>query len=280
VIAKLVRRNALYSSVAAANDHPIFKMIHNEVTNNIGAVIRLGQGHPNVPLRARLGLSEDNLRPLVESWLRLADLGITGFELERSNLTDREARLWEMFKESMNTENDDPEFTEAVQGAFFSKLKLLHGRGAEHPSVVLSFELESAGTQIWMALLIRVIGALTLGRVLMVDEVDSSLHPSLSAGLIQMFKDPVINFRSAQLIFTSHDVSLLGNLIEDEVLGRSEIWFSEKSDDGATTLFPLSDFHPRKGENFERAYLQGRYGAVPYVDISELRKVFAREDAS
>lgn len=84
----------------------------------------------------------------------------------------------------------------------------------------------------------------------------------------------VINKRGAQLVFTSHDVSLLGNLIDDEILDRDEVWFTEKDRAGATTLFPLTDFQPRRGENFERAYLQGRYGAVPRVDVDELRGLF------
>jgi uncharacterized protein len=120
---------------------------------------------------------------------------------------------------------------------------------------------------------------LVLGDIVSIDEVDSSLHPKLSAALIQMFKDPVINARGAQLIFTSHDVSLLGNLLDDGILDRDEVWFTEKDSSGASVLFPLADFQPRKGENFERAYLQGRYGALPYIDIDELRNLFVERDA-
>jgi AAA15 family ATPase/GTPase len=142
-------------------------------------------------------------------------------------------------------------------------------------SVDLGFEDESAGTRVWLALAAYVISGITLGSLIMVDEVDSSLHPKLSAALIQMFKDPSINKNGAQLVFTSHDVSLLGSLIDEGILDRDEVWFTEKDRAGATTLFPLTDFQPRRGENFERAYLQGRYGAVPFVDIDELRGLFS-----
>ncbi|HEV2779928.1 MAG TPA: ATP-binding protein [Actinophytocola sp.] len=275
-IARLVRKNALYLSVAAASSHPMLGPLCSELGAHSQEIVELGQGHPKVPILARLALAYDQLRPKVDSWLRFADLGISGSELEKPDLTDEQSKWWnERAHGGGGVEDKDAD--ELARNAYFGKLRLLHGRGPKDAPVALPFESESTGTQIWLAVLVEVEPTLRWGGVALVDEVDSSLHPRLSAALIQMFKDPVINPKNAQLIFTSHDVSLLGGLIEDEILSRDEVWFTEKGDDGATAMFPLSDFHPRRGENFERAYLQGRYGAVPYVDIAELRRLFDRK---
>jgi hypothetical protein len=93
-----------------------------------------------------------------------------------------------------------------------------------------------------------------------VDELDSSLHPLLVRRLISMFHDPVLNSGGAQLIFSTHDTSLL----DHRLFRRDQIWFTEKDGDQVTRLFPLTDFSPRKLEAWERGYLAGRYGAVPY----------------
>ena len=79
--------------------------------------------------------------------------------------------------------------------------------------------------------------------------------------IVRLFNDPDTNPHNAQLIFNTHDT----NLLDTELLRRDQIWFTEKGDDGATHLFPLTDFRARKYENLERGYLQGRYGAVPSV---------------
>lgn len=134
----------------------------------------------------------------------------------------------------------------------------------------VSFELhdESAGTQMWFRLLGPALGALSRGQVLLFDEIDASLHPRLSARLVELFQDPDTNPHGAQLIFTSHDTSLLG------FLNRDEVWLTEKESDGATRLKALAEFRGervRKSLNLERAYLQGRFGAIPDVDQADVR---------
>jgi len=122
---------------------------------------------------------------------------------------------------------------------------------------------ESAGTQTWFRLIGPVLHALRDGRTLLFDEIDASLHPRLSAKLIELFQDPGTNPRAAQLIFTTHDTSLLNHL------NRDEVWLTEKNPDGATTLTALAEYggdKVRRSLNLERAYLQGRFGAVPEMD--------------
>lgn len=127
---------------------------------------------------------------------------------------------------------------------------------------------ESAGTQAWFTLLGPALEALVGGQVLLFDEIDASLHPRLSARLIELFQDPQTNPHGAQLIFTTHDTSLLG------ALNRDEVWFTEKAPGGATRLIALAEFggdRVRRSLNLERAYLQGRFGAIPDVDQADIR---------
>ena len=125
-----------------------------------------------------------------------------------------------------------------------------------------SFELheESQGTQRLYALAAPVLDVLKHGRLLIVDELDSSLHPLLVRRLVRMFHQPELNPLGAQLLFTTHDTSLL----DRTVFRRDQIWFTEKDRDQATRLYPLTDFSPRESEAWERGYLIGRYGAVPF----------------
>jgi AAA15 family ATPase/GTPase len=109
--------------------------------------------------------------------------------------------------------------------------------------------------------------------VLLADELESSLHPNLVAHLVGLFQDPTTNPRKAQLIFNSHEASLLGNSVSDRTLGRDQVWFSEKLPDGATRLYPLSDLNPRKEEAVGRRYLAGRYGATPIIASEEFAEI-------
>ncbi len=124
------------------------------------------------------------------------------------------------------------------------------------------FELqdESEGTQRLYGMVAPVLDVLSRGRVLVVDELDSSLHTLLVRRLVSLFHDPDLNRSGAQLIFSTHDTSLL----DHSLFRRDQIWFTEKDEDQATRLYPLTDFSPRKHEAWERGYLMGRYGAVPF----------------
>jgi uncharacterized protein len=147
------------------------------------------------------------------------------------------------------------------------QVRLTHKAGDQD----LPFDLgdESAGTRTWFALIGPMLDALRRGQILLFDEIDASLHPKLSARLLELFQDPVTNPRGAQLIFTTHDTSLLNHL------NRDEVWLTEKRGDGATTLTALAEYggdKVRRSLNLEKAYLQGRFGAVPELDQVALRR--------
>lgn len=132
----------------------------------------------------------------------------------------------------------------------------------EHGSASFELHEESQGTQRLYALAAPVLDVLKNGRLLIVDELDSSLHPLLVRRLVRMFHQPELNPLGAQLLFTTHDTSLLDRTL----FRRDQIWFTEKDRDQATRLYPLSDFSPRETEAWEKGYLTGRYGAVPFFD--------------
>lgn len=138
-------------------------------------------------------------------------------------------------------------------------------KAADPESGWLPLEVESAGTVALLELALRLVPTLRTGGVLCVDEVESSLHPMLACALLSMFCRPEHNPKKAQLVFTTHDTNLLGNTLGLSPLKRDQVWFTEKDEAGASHLYPLTDFHPRKEENLERGYLQGRYGAVPFL---------------
>ncbi len=147
------------------------------------------------------------------------------------------------------------------------QLRLVH-RVAEQE---LPFDIaeESAGTQTWFALIGPTLSALRGGQILLFDEIDASLHPRLSARLLELFQDPETNPHGAQLIFTTHDTSLLN------YLNRDEVWLTEKGEKGTTTLTALAEYggeKVRRSLNLEKAYLQGRFGAVPELDQFILRR--------
>ena len=126
----------------------------------------------------------------------------------------------------------------------------------------MSFHMESDGTQRMFALAAPFLEILETGSILVIDELNQRLHPHLMQYLIEIFNNPKTNPNNAQLIFTTHAVSLL----KKDIFRRDQIWFCERRKDQATILFPLSDFKPRKGyEDFEGYYMGGRYGALPII---------------
>lgn len=129
-------------------------------------------------------------------------------------------------------------------------------------AVEFLFEEESDGTQKFFGLVGPWLDVLNNGLVVLVDELNNSLHTHLVRQLIQLFHNPETNPRGAQLVFTTHDT----NQLSQEIFRRDQVWFCEKNEQQATKLYPLTDFSARKGrENLEAAYLSGRYGAVPFV---------------
>jgi predicted ATP-dependent endonuclease of OLD family len=120
---------------------------------------------------------------------------------------------------------------------------------------------ESEGTQKIFYLCGPLIEALDKGRVLVIDEMEARLHPFITRAIIQLFHSSQTNPHSAQLIFCTHDTSLL----DRHRFRRDQIWFTEKDRYGATDLYSLAELQVRNDASFDKDYIAGKYGAVPFI---------------
>ncbi len=198
-------------------------------------------------------------RAAVLRFLTAADLGIVGIEVAEEEVGEEILQALEAIRPIFGKRGGEaPLFPKTVQNVAFQH------KGAKG-DVSIPLNYESDGTQALFRLLGPAISVLSTGGVLCVDELDASLHPILAKALVAAFNQPESNPKAAQLIFNTHDT----NLLDSNVLRRDQIWFTEKDSDGATHLYPLSEFKPRKGENFERGYLQGRYGGIPFISSEQ-----------
>ena len=126
----------------------------------------------------------------------------------------------------------------------------------------LSFDEESRGTRVLFALAPFLKRAFESKKVIIVDELEKSLHPTLIECIVKLFNNKDINKANSQLIFTTH----AANLLNINLLRRDQIWFTEKNPDtGVSDLYPLDSFSVRKDENIQKGYINGRYGAIPFI---------------
>jgi ABC-type ATPase involved in cell division len=233
-LARRTRRDSLFLTVAAKFNQrqlvPVFEWFRDKLWLVVPE-------YPNREQRQlwakRKVIGDPVFRDRMVRLLRAADLGVTGIEV-----------------------------VEGVE----DEIRFLHQASADEVS--LEFTSESMGTRSWFALAAALLKALEDGAVVLVDELDASLHPVMCAEAVRMFEDPDANTRGAQLLFTTHDVTLLRTLISGgRVLDRDSIWLTEKDKQGATSLYPLNGFRPapRKDDNLERRYLLGTYGGRPDI---------------
>lgn len=141
--------------------------------------------------------------------------------------------------------------------------QLIFSHVTEQGSAKFDLMDESSGTRNLLFLAGPTLDILEKGITLVFDELDTSLHTLLVRELVRLFHTPDVNIGDAQLIFSTHDTSLLD---AHDLFRRDQIWLVEKDRDQASALIPLSDFSPRKSEAIERGYLMGRYGGVPFLD--------------
>jgi len=160
-----------------------------------------------------------------------------------------------------------------TQGTFKMKnvnIELEHevvGEDNNKYSYKLNFNDESSGTKILFAIAPFLKRAFESPRVMVVDELESSMHPLLVEFIIKLFNNKNINKANSQLIFTTHAT----NLLSLELLRRDQIWFVEKNlNSGISDLYSLDSFSVRKDENIQKGYINGRYGAIPFIKDVDL----------
>ena len=153
-----------------------------------------------------------------------------------------------------------PEPTADRDAGTHATLEFLYARPGSLPAWLES-EFEAAGTHRLFALLGPLLSAIEHGRLLLVDEFDTSVHPLITRFLIQLINDPDVSYRGAQLMLISHNTTLM----DLDILRRDEIWLMQLSGERASRLAQLLRSGPRKRELIAKAYMKGHYGAVPNI---------------
>lgn len=207
-------------------------------------------------------VKQDN--PLAQRVLEMvkhADLGIKGILATEEPLRFEE--MPEPLREPMKTFLTELGVISGTDTKVNLSVKAVHGVEGTDAEELFDIRDESSGTQRFFALAGRFLDVLDRGALLIVDELDCSMHPLLTRKLVEFFHNPQINTKGAQLVFATHDVTLM----TPELFRRDQVWIVEKGQQGASELFSLHDFKtgkkPRSSEAFQRNYLWGRYGGVP-----------------
>lgn len=249
----LVRDNALLLSVAAQfNELTAINVLEWFEKNSIISGLYEGEYRDNTVNKIDNKLNKDR----VLEFLKAADIGIEDLDTFTINSGH--------FKESpFNT-------VLIIKNTYENKKKV------GTVPFFLSLD-ESEGTKKYFYILGPVIDALDEGSVLIVDELDSKLHPNLVCKIVSLFNSKEFNKKHAQLIFNTHDT----NLLSSGLFRRDQIWFTNKNKYGEATLYSLADFKSdevRKTDNFEENYIIGKYGAVPFLGFFDNLKFFLTEN--
>ena len=254
VIAELTRPNSLFVSAAAQNRHEQLSDVYSYLTS-LNAFMSVSI--PSAEAAAAFG--HDGIDHRVIRFLERVNTGVCDYRTREVPLPEEilslRRELFDLMSKRANvsfeTDTEDQQVT----------VELGHRtRGGE--TAFLDLNLESAGTLRLLMVLSLAYSALDEGMPLMIDELDASLHTHATEAILRLFCSRETNPKGAQLIATTHDT----NLLAVPVLRRDQLWFTEKDTYGATQLFPLTEVRTRSSDNFEKGYLQGRYGAVPFSD--------------
>ena len=206
---------------------------------------------------------------LIKLIMTAADVGITDVSVKKEETLPENLREFLINLEKTQTEVSGNQPQGMSFAEYLQQYIEFHHEG-ESDGFVLKEEDESRGTRVWIDSIFPALYALCHGELLIIDELDSSLHPTLLREFIHYFQDEDINTQGAQLIFTTHDLTLLGNH-PTEALDRNEVWFVEKQQ-SISELIALSEFSSRDNHNIEKRYLQGVFGAVPITSSRGIAK--------
>lgn len=256
----ITRKNSLFLSAAAAAGSEILKPAFDALTMGLAF-------YNSSAYRSELSFIKSDYRQnsvrfkALSELMGYVDVGVTALRVEerKSGENDWLSPVVEAMVKKL-----DPEQAAELKSSLARDLNtsLLFEHGGEESAWFTSDE-ESDGTIAALSFMSVALKSLTTGGVTLVDELDESLHPLLVRELVDLFADPSVNPKQAQLVFTTHDESLMDEAGEDRLLHRDQVWLTQKGKDGAAELLALTQFKPRSGENFGRNYLRGLYGAVP-----------------
>lgn len=244
------RANALFLSTAVQLNSEQLKPVFTWFDNL--AIIRHGQ---RIDREFTIESCEnpESCREVLE-FLHGADIDVDGIEVKEQKL--KTIKFPPGIPENLRKNLQKDFGNEPIKQSFFR-----HRLSDSDQTVLFPLAWESDGTRKLFAYSAPWLDVLRSGRVLVVDELDNSFHPHIVRYLLKLLHNPATNKKNGQLVFSTHDTSIL----DSKILRRDQIWFMEKNKEKATQLYPLTDFHPRKNEALEKGYLQGRYGALPYI---------------
>jgi hypothetical protein len=208
--------------------------------------------------RNRLRRPEGNSFKDILDFLHFADIQVNKLQVEREpvDISELPPDYVEMLKRT--PEARPPERVTY----FFGHVRFDHEENAG--TVLIPEHQESSGTQKLFSYAIPITSALENGTPLFIDEFDAQLHPLILENIIKLFHSPEKNPQNAQLVISCHAVNILTN----KLFRRDQIWFCEKDQYGATDLYSLVEYEEpiRNDAAFGKNYLQGKYGAVPYIN--------------
>lgn len=198
----------------------------------------------------------DSQGELIDAILQAGDLGLSGVEILTREVPPH-------IIERIRSRNDgDPEnIDEEAIRIVFDRL-VFHHKLDENESFQLNISQQSTGTLTWLTICWHALTVLRKGGVLLIDEIDASLHPELVRFIIGLFQESHTNPHAAQLICTTHDVSLLGNSPK-KILQPENVWFVEKAHNSTSELYSMREFDNRENNNNQRRYAAGALGPFP-----------------
>ncbi|MBB5022535.1 AAA family ATPase [Desulfurispira natronophila] len=253
---KSTRENALFLSTAVQLNSIQLQPIYDWFKSTL-KIIGVGGVNPDFSV----SLCEGDSKKHIMEFLKAADLGIEDMKIhkEKFDLSALPSDMPLPVKEHLLEEFGEKEI---------AVVQVLRKNDAGELVVFDIDEDESSGTRKIFAFAGPWYDSLKNGNVLVIDELHTSLHPALVEYMVQLFHGSKTSPGNAQLIFTTHETSILSQ----EIFRRDQVWFCDKDEQQSTRLYPLTDFSPKKGrENLEAAYLAGRYGAIPLIgDLLEV----------
>jgi len=246
----LTRDNSLFLSSAAQNNHQQLAKIYRYFAENY--FFRFNHAEPNLENFEADYLDNGMIKPKILEFLKGADTGIVDARVSKIDLQVTNKSINENIQTVLNPN------TERKDANTKDILRFGHQNRHADP-IFLKLDDESRGTVHLLSLIAPLFEALERGKVIIIDELDTSMHSLLALKLLTLLNSSNSNQGHAQLIFTTHDTTLLNNT----VLRLDQIWLTEKNRQGVTHLYPLTDIRIRETDNFEKGYLQGYFGAIP-----------------
>ncbi len=244
--------NSLFLSIAAQFNQQQLTNVYDWFDEHLHAIDFLSSEYPLLAAMKITGINELH-KMFMKDNLTNADLGIVDINVQHLRIEDVQfpPGTSDEWKEKMLIEN---------KGKDILKTDFFHSKSGSPDPVSLDLYDESTGTLKYFSLQGFCLANLVCGCTLFIDEMGTYLHPLLFRNVLMSINSN-INLIGAQWIFTTYDTTQLNS----DTLRRDQIWFTEKNDEGATILYPLTDFKPRVDESLQKGYLAGRYGAIPFL---------------